>query len=188
MFFTERYFFLALNGSRQDEADYLVWVETDKEGRILGRGLGGNWGKADKREYLKRFQNNESFRRDDGSVIIVREIGDDYVVIERETTKHEVHEAIFNVRKPWLKPEEPPNSENKDHCNEEKKEPLVEEEQKSSVLTNLLEELEKLSANDNANSVVEPDQQQLDKKGNESDQEPLVESEEKPSVETPTVQ
>ena len=46
-----------------------------------------------------------------------------------------------------------------------------------------MEELEKLSANDDANPVVEPDQQQLDKKGNESDQEPLVESEEKPSVE-----
>ena len=157
---------------------------------MLGRGLGRNWGKADMREYMKRFQNNEGFRRDDGSVIIVKEIGANYVLIEREISKHEVYKEIFKVPKPWLEPEEPPLSKNKDHINQDEKEPLVEgkqqylveEEQQSSVGTNLLVELdEKLSATDDANPVVEPDQQQLDKKG------PLVESEEKPSVETPTV-
>ena len=61
-----RYFYLALNKSRQDEADYLVWVETDKEGRILGpmqdEVLGGSWGEMNKWEYENRLQ-------DDGAVV-----------------------------------------------------------------------------------------------------------------------
>ena len=60
-----RYFYLALNFSHQDDySHYLVWVETDNEGRILDRVRGKNWGKADKKDYEKRLQNNDAVLRE----------------------------------------------------------------------------------------------------------------------------
>ena len=60
-----RYFYLALNFSHQDDLnDYLVWVETDNEGRILDRVRGKNWRKADKKDYEKKLQNNDAFVRE----------------------------------------------------------------------------------------------------------------------------
>ena len=57
---------MALNGSKQDEEGYLVWVETDQEGRILDRVRGRNLGMMNRKEFEKRDDLGESFERDDG--------------------------------------------------------------------------------------------------------------------------
>ena len=76
-FFIVRHFYLALNGSKRDEEDYLAWVETDQEGRILNRDIGFNWGKADMRDYLDRERKNEAFLRDDGIRVAVVQLNND---------------------------------------------------------------------------------------------------------------
>ena len=99
---TERHFYLALNGSCQDEDDYLVWVETDNKGRILGRVRGRNWGKADKNEYEQRYDNAEMFKRDDGTFVHVVNMTDSQVTLYYVKLPDDFQQRVYNVRKPWV--------------------------------------------------------------------------------------
>ena len=102
----ERHFYLALNGSRQDKCDYLVWVETDHRGRILDRLRGKNWGVNDKMDYEARCFRREPFKRDDGFslkiVCIEDDLTDTKVFIKYISLSGYHYTKIYNVPKPWL--------------------------------------------------------------------------------------
>ena len=98
----ERYFYLALNGSRQDEGDYLVWVETDPRGRILDRLRGRNWGKGDKKDYDARNFSGEPFRRSDGYSLKVLGVTDTQVNISYQMSTDVSFQKIYGAPKPWL--------------------------------------------------------------------------------------
>ena len=68
-----RYFYLVLKRCNRNNDDYLVWEETDPEGRILSRTQGknvkkntGNWGFKSRKDYEKRNLNKTAFVRNDG--------------------------------------------------------------------------------------------------------------------------
>ena len=102
---------MALNGSKQDEEGYLVWVETDQEGRILNRVRGRNWGKMNRKEFEKRDNLGESFERDDGLKVRISDIRNTEVeIVYQGPSKIKDYTRVFKCRKPWLK------EEKKDTC------------------------------------------------------------------------
>ena len=98
----ERHFYLALNGSRQDKCDYLVWVETDHRGRILHRLRGRNWGENDKKDYEERCSSGEALRRSDGFILKVLGITDTQVNINYQMSTDVAFQKVYHVPKPWL--------------------------------------------------------------------------------------
>ena len=89
-----------MNGSKRDHENYLAWVETDQEGRILNRKRGPNWGKADRRDYLDRGMKNEAFLRDDGiRVAFVQLNHDESCVVRYEDSTGDRYVRTF---RPYL--------------------------------------------------------------------------------------
>ena len=102
-----RHFYLALNFSHQDDLnDYLVWVETDQDGMILDRVRGKHRGKADKKDYEKRLQNNDAFVRenDKTKIRLVRKPNKFDVTLRFEKSSGLTYEQEFTpYMPPYLK-------------------------------------------------------------------------------------
>ena len=102
-----RYFYLALNESRQNKADYLVWVETDNEGTILGprihdQLIEGSWGEIYKSEYENRLQDDEDFLRpsDSMKIKLVAKFENGDVRLSFEDIAGEIYEKEFTPHMP----------------------------------------------------------------------------------------
>ena len=96
--------YLALIRGRRDQDDYLVWVETDQDGRIRDRGNRENNGIAEKNSFEERRQNNVGYERqtDKTKIRLVNQPNIDFVVtLSYENSSGETYEKKFKPFTPW---------------------------------------------------------------------------------------